>query len=290
MNAPLFRPPAEADSLIIQVDQGCPHNRCTFCGMYKDMPFHSLALDEVRDLVEWECRRRPDARRVFLADGDVMHRPFKELLAILTMLNERLRRLARVSLYANGRSIVEKTPEELVMLRELKLSTLYMGLESGDEALLRRCGKSDRVEDMVRGAVAAQASGLRMSVMILLGLGGAEGSAEHARLTAAVLCRMQPRLLSALRVIPVPGTPFYDAIARRVFTPLTEREAVRELRDTIAALDLQSAVFRANHVSNVVPVEARLPRDKQRVLDELDALLASGTLDATSPGRTPMLL
>lgn len=288
MNNPLFRPPAEADSLILQVDRGCPHNRCTFCGMYRSMRYRRLPVGEVRTLVLRESRHYPNARRIFLADGDVMRRPFAELRDILLLLNESFPSLARVSLYANGSSIVAKTEEQLRNLRNLKLHTLYMGLESGDETILRRCRKGETAAQMVTAGVAAQEAGIRMSVMVLLGLGGADGSGEHAQCSADALNRMQPRLLSALRVIPVPGTELHDDITGGRFCQLTEWEVVRELREIIARLELRSTVFRANHSSNVVPLEGRLPRDKDRLLAELGHLLATGELDRESPG--PMSL
>ena len=290
MNNPLFRPPAEADSLILQVDRGCPHNRCTFCGMYRGLPYRRLAMAEVRTLVVRESRHNPDTRRVFLADGDVMRRSFEELRNILLMLNDLFPRLARVSLYANGSSIAAKSAEQLRALRSLKLHTLYLGLESGDDDILKRCRKGEEAAQMVRAGVAAQAAGLRMSVMVLLGLGGTDASERHAACTAEALNEMQPRLLSALRVIPVPGTELHEDVASGRFHQLTEWDAVRELRDLIARLDLQSTVFRANHSSNVVPLEGRLPRDRERFLSELGGMLGSGTLDKESPGPTPRWL
>jgi len=172
--------------------------------MYRGLKHRRLAVDEVRRLIQRESR--PDTQRVFLADGDVMRRPFEELRDILLALNELCPGLARVSLYANGSSIAAKTGEQLRTLRSLKLHTLYMGLESGDDDVLERCRKGETAARMVLAGVAAQEAGLRMSVMVLLGLGGAEGSDQHVERTADVLNDMQPRLLSALRVIPVPGT------------------------------------------------------------------------------------
>ena len=290
MNNPRFRPPAEADSLILQVDRGCPYNRCTFCGMYRDVPYRRGSMDEIRRMLRREARRAPGTRRVFLADGDVMRRPFDDLQAILSLLNEHLPRLTRVSLYANGSSIAAKSGHELRALRDLRLHTLYLGLESGDEEILRRCRKGETAAEMIDAGRRAQAAGLRLSVMVLLGLGGAEGSRAHARQTAEALNRMQPRLLSALRVIPIPGTELSAEAQTGRFRMLTEQEVVRELREMVLGLDLQGTVFRANHASNSVPVEARLPRDRERLLAELDALLASGRLDAETPGPLPLWL
>ena len=290
MNNPMFRPPAEAESLILQVDQGCPHNRCTFCAMYRGLPYRRLSVSEVRALVLREARCDPDAQRIFLADGDVMRRPFDELRDVLLTLNEVFPRLARVSLYANGSSIAAKTEEQLRSLRTLKLHTLYMGLESGDEEILKRCRKGETAAAMAEAGTAAQAAGLRMSVMILLGLGGTERSPQHVAGTADALTRMQPRLLSALRVIPIAGTELHDQEANGEFSPLTEWQVVRELRGILERRELESTVFRANHSSNVVPLEGRLPRDKTRLLMELDELLDSRVLDRKSPGPMPLWL
>lgn len=290
MNNPLFRPPGEAESLVLQVDQGCPHNRCTFCGMYRSLPYRRLPLDQVKNLIADEGRLNPGAQRIFLADGDVMQRPFDDLQAMLNLLNEHFPRLARVSLYANGSSIAAKSDQELRALRALKLHTLYMGLESGDEEILKHCRKGEIASQMVAAGIMAQEAGLRMSVMVLLGLGGSEHSREHAERTAEALNRMQPRLLSSLRVIPVPGTELFEQAAKTGFRQLTEWGIVRELRDIMARLELKSTVFRGNHSSNVIALEGRFPHDKQRLLAELDNLLSSGALDKKSPGPMPLWL
>ena len=289
-NQPAFRPPGEADSLILQIDEGCPWNRCTFCGMYKGQRYRRRELGQVCDLIAQEAHKSSDIRRIFLADGDVMSRSFAELRHILETLLAHFPRLARVSMYANGASIGSKTSAELTALRSLKLHTLYMGLESGDDDVLRDCEKRETAAEMVAACNQAQAAGLRMSVMILLGLGGMTRSRQHVEHTAAALNMMQPRLLSALRVIPVAGTRLEEAVRNGSFTLQTEHGAVCELRDIIARLTLNATVFRANHSSNIVPLEARFPHDKNRILMMLDTLLASGSLDQKSAGFMPFWL
>lgn len=290
MNNPLFRPPAEADSLILQIDEGCPYNRCTFCGMYRGIKYRRRPLAEVARLIVDEARHTPGARRIFLADGDVMRRPFEDLREILTLLAAQFPSLARVNTYATGSAILDKTQEQLLALRTLKLQTLYLGLESGDETTLRRVNKAETAADMVEAGRRAQTAGLRVSVMILLGLGGEDHTCEHAAATAEALNRMQPRILSALRVIPVPGTEFHTEAMSGRFRQLSEAGIVRELRDLVSRLELTNTVFRANHTSNVIPLEARLPRDKAALLETLDALLASRHLDPESPGAQPLWL
>jgi radical SAM superfamily enzyme YgiQ (UPF0313 family) len=290
LNQPQFRPPAEAESLILQVDQGCPYNGCTFCGMYKQVRYQRRSLPEIRKMIEVEARGNPAVNRVFLADGDVMRRPFEELEAILRELAAKFPLLARVNTYATGRGITEKTGAELRALRALKLNTLYMGLESGDAETLRRVNKGETGEAMVEAGRLAQASGLKLSVMILLGLGGFERTRPHALETATALNRLQPRLLSALRVVPVPGTGLHADVVAHRFQPLTELQVVQEMRVLVQNLELTNTLFRANHTSNPIPLEARLNRDKARLSAELDALIASGTLDRQSPGHMPLWL
>ncbi len=282
----LFRPPGEADSLIIRVADGCPWNGCTFCGMYKGVKYTFQGLEKAEREFSKHWKSWPDARRIFLADGDVMHLDFQTLETMLVSLNDKFSRLARIGVYANGASILAKTDDELRRLKELKLNTLYMGLESGDEQTLTEVNKQETAEAMIEASQRAQAAGLRMSVMVLIGLAGKLRSLEHARKTASVLNQMQPRLLSALRLVTTPNTPLY----KNGFEMVTEFEAVTETREMIAHLELEATVFRADHSSNIVPLEARLPKDKGRLLNQLDALLASGQLDRQSPGRLPWSL
>ena len=258
--------------------------------MYRQVRFHRRSMPEILRLLNAETRHAIHVRRVFLADGDVMRRPFEELRTILEEIGQRLPNLARVNVYATGSAVVAKTDDELRALRALKLQTLYLGLESGDDETLRRVCKGEDVATMVAAVQRSQACGLKMSVMVLLGLGGQERTREHADATADALNRMQPRLLSALRVVPVPGTELAEDVRAGRFRQLTERGVIEELRRMIAQLELTNTVFRANHSSNVVPLEARFPRDQQTVLAQLDGLLASGTLDASTPGPLPLWL
>ena len=279
----LFRPPAEAESLIFQVALGCPHNTCRFCAMYKGVPYRVRPQEEVLAEFAQAARQRPEERRVFLADGDVMALSFERLRALLEALNRLFPHLARVNLYANGSSILAKRDAELEALRQLKLNTLYVGLESGDEELLKKVDKGETAEGMREAVQRAQAAGLKCSVMVLLGLGGRAGSARHAEATATLLNRMQPRLLSALRLVDVPGTDMYEG-----YQTVTEYGAVSELIRLLRGLELKKTVFRANHTSNPVPLEGRFPKDRGALVALLESLLPR--LDKTGPGRLPFSL
>lgn len=279
---PLFRPPAEAESLIFQVAYGCPHNTCRFCGMYKTVKYHLRPEAELLEEIREAGRKYPDVRRIFLADGDVMAMPFDRLVGILDEIDRDFPRLARISLYANGSSILLKTVPQLQMMRERKVQTLYMGLESGSQEVLDRFGKTERVDEMTAAVRLAQENGFRMSVMILLGLGGIVWREEHIAGTIQALNRMQPALLSALRYIRIPGLRLPEG-----YVPPTEFETVEELRRIVASLELEHTVFRANHTSNPLPLSGRFPADREKLLLQLDNELASGRLDRTGPGAEP---
>ncbi len=281
----VFRPPAEGDSLILQLAVGCPHNRCRFCAMYKGVPYHALSPAAATAYIRAAAAEYPAASRLFLADGDLMHLPFDHLRTIFAECQRAFPRLARVGLYANASSLAAKTADQLAELRSLKLSTAYVGLETGDDELLRMVGKQENSQTTIRAVHTLQATGAKASVMVLLGLGGQAGSARHIAATAEVLNAMQPRLLAALRLVDVPGTRMHDG-----YRTLSEYDSVRELRELLAALDLAATVFAANHVSIPYPLTGRLPRDRHRLLDQLDAILASGRLDRHTPGRQPLFL
>jgi radical SAM superfamily enzyme YgiQ (UPF0313 family) len=279
----LFRPPAEAGSLIFQVACGCPHNTCRFCGMYKGVRYRVRALDEVLAEFRDAAAVYPRTDRIFLADGDVMVLPFERLRTMLEELNRLFPALARVNVYANGSSIAANSDVQLAELRRLKLHTLYVGLESGDEELLKSVEKGETAQGICEAVQRAQRAGLKCSVMILLGLGGREGSARHADATAALLNRMQPPLLSALRFVEVPGTAMYPG-----YETVSEFDAVRELIRIVGGLELRRTVFRANHSSNPLPLEGRLPKDRDALVRYLEAMLPA--LDRSGPGRLPFAL
>ncbi len=286
----MYRPPAESRSALIRVADGCPHNACAFCAMYRGVPYRTHGQAEMARSIAATAAACPDARRVFLADGDVLALPTPTLEWLLDLLREAFPNRPRVNCYASGQALAAKSNGELAVLRGKGLHTLYLGLESGSADVLRLMGKAGTVQDMIDGCRRAQEAGLAVSVMVLVGLGGRELSAQHARQTIAALNAMQPRLLSCLRLVPVPGTPLIRRIEGGRFLQLTEEEAVRELRAILAGLEMRHTVFRADHSSNILPLAGRLPRDKGALLEELGELLRCGVLDPHTPGPMPTAL
>lgn len=265
--------------MIIQVDEGCPWNRCTFCGMYKHVVYRRRSMDEVFQLIASLAHKQPAARRVFLADGDPLKRPFFEVVQLLKSVKINFPAAVRINAYTCGATIHSFSPEQWQLFRELGLHTVYLGLESGDDKTLKRVHKQERAQSMVDAVTMVQSQGVRGSVMILLGLGGKESSQQHIQKSAARLNAMQPRLLSCLRAVPIPGTGFNDEIEQGSLTPLCEQEIAEEMLNLLELLCLKKTVFRANHSSNILPLEGRLPSDKLRLIQSLNTLLKSGMLN-----------
>jgi radical SAM superfamily enzyme YgiQ (UPF0313 family) len=269
---PAIRPPAEADSFLLQVTLGCSQDHCSFCGAYKKKPFRVKDSSEVSSDIEQYAARNKDTRRVFLMDGDALVLPNHKLLGLLDELRRAFPRLSRVSSYASGCNITRKTDEELKALRARQLSLVYMGLESGSQEVLDRCGKSSRVDEMVEAVRRAAEAGIKSSVIVLLGLGGRKYSREHVQATVQALNRMQPRYLSFLSLMVIPGTPLAKEVARGDFQELSPQELLKESCQIIEGLELNKTVFRCDHASNYLPLEGVFPKDKDRLI----ALLRAG--------------
>ena len=271
---PVIRPPSEAESFLLQVTVGCSANSCSFCGAYRKKPYRLKDREEIEsDIGEWS-RLSPETRRVFLLDGDALSAGNDVLLPVLDRLNGTFARLARVASYANGFNITGRSDEELRELAERNLRLVYIGLESGSQEVLDRCRKRSSADEMVTAVRRADAAGIKSSVIVLLGLGGKDLRGRHVQGTVTALNRMQPRYLSFLTLMLVPGTPLARQAERGEFELPDQEEFLRESRDIIAGLELEGTIFRANHASNYLPLAGRFPQDKEALLFSLRAALA----------------
>jgi radical SAM superfamily enzyme YgiQ (UPF0313 family) len=261
--------------LILQATIGCSYNECTFCGMYRDKRFRVRPLAELEAEIAW-VEQRVDAagvRKVFLADGDALIAKASFLLQLLQRLRRAFPNLRRVSCYASPQSLQVRSQAEMAELRAAGLTLYYLGIESGHDPVLERLKKGVDAEELVRVALKAQAAGVLLSTMILLGAGGAAGSSAHAQASAQVVNAIQPRFLSTLVMTPVPGTPLFEQAERGEWRELGPLEAARELREFLSQLELRGTVFRSNHASNHLPLAGSLPKDKERLLATLDRIL-----------------
>ena len=268
-----IRPPSEAYSILLQVTVGCSHNKCTFCGTYKDKRFRikddRIILSDI--LFAAKYMKRQD--RVFLMDGDALIIPQKRLMWILDRIREHLPWVRRVGAYANAKSIKMKSLEELIQLKKNGLGILYLGVETGDAELLKEIRKGTSAENLINMGRKVRDAGIKLSVTVLLGIAGKERSLDHARATGELLSAMDPNYVGALTVMLIPGTPLHEDFMNGKLELPDERGLLLELREMIVHTNLSRGLFFSNHASNYLPVKARLPKGKQQALDQIDGAL-----------------
>jgi radical SAM superfamily enzyme YgiQ (UPF0313 family) len=271
----VYRPPSEADAYIVQATIGCSWNACVYCDMYRDKRFRVRALPEtLADLAEAGDRFAPRVRKLFVADGDALILPLDHWRPILNAARAGFPQLERVSCYAMARNILEKSEEELAELRQLGLTRLYIGPESGDDVTLKRIAKGSSFDEHVRAAAKAHAAGMELSVIVMLGVAGVERSEEHAAKTAELLTAMDPEYFAALTTTVVPDTPLAQLVQKKRFQLPDVSQMFRELYTIVERARPTRAVFRTNHASNYLPLAGSLPHDRERLLATLRAALS----------------
>jgi len=268
---PVFRPPSEASSYILQVVYGCSWNRCTFCTMYPGVDFRLRPLDDVLADIREAAAVMPTQRRVFIADGDAMVLGVGRVLQILVALHDSFPRLERVGIYTDAKGILRKSDAALRRLRDAGIGIVYLGLESGSERVLRRLRKEATAEQMTEAMLRARAAGMQTSVIALIGAGGADLTVEHADETARVASAMNPHYFSLLTLMVLDGTPIARQLADGGYQPLEPLDTLREMRRILAGMDPgEPCTFRTNHASTYLPLSGTLPRDRDAMLQRLD--------------------
>jgi radical SAM superfamily enzyme YgiQ (UPF0313 family) len=276
----MFRPPSEAESLLLQISVGCSHNQCTYCAMYEmdEQRFRIKPMATVtKDIDEAAAMNEAGLtiRRVFLCDGDALILPTDHLAAILGLLKEKIPTVRRVGIYGDARSILRKSPADLAQLRELGLVIVYHGVESGDDEVLKRVVKGSTAAEAVAAAQRLREAGIRHSVMVMLGLGGIEGSARHAAKTAEILTQMDPPFVGALTTTVIGGTPLAAEQDQGRFQLPDRWGLLEELRVLVRDSRFSRCRFHSNHASNYLPLSLNLPADRDRALASLDHVLAT---------------
>jgi len=272
---PVFRPPSEWKSLILQVTNGCSWNKCTFCDMYTsdNKKFKPKKIDLIEQEIITIAKSGIPTRRVFLADGDAMMLPFNRLKEILELIQLHLPQVSRVSSYCLPRNLSNKTVEQLTQLKELGLKLMYIGCESGDDQVLALIEKGETYQSSLIALNKIKQAGMKSSVMILNGLGGPELSRQHAINSAKLMNEAQPNYLSTLVVsFPLGEQRFAQAFTQAGLPPfrqLTQQELFTEMEVLLAELDLEKTIFRSDHASNYLVLKGMLGDDKEVLLSQV---------------------
>jgi len=287
----IFRPPSEAGSYFLPLTRGCSNNTCTFC-RYHGASLQVREIEEVKteiDALDLYIRSQtclPEihpvvymtaphlaSRKIFLQDGDAMVYPYPALVEALEYLNEKFPWLERIAAYATPQDLLRRSGVELRQLKDLKLSLLYIGPESGDDEVLRRIHKGVSREEIIEACLRAKEAGMTLSLTVLLGLGGVAGSERHASLTASLLTLIDPEYAGALTLTPIPGTPLYQDIEEGRFAPISPFQSLEELRIMIKEADFTRCFFSSMHASNYLAVRGTLPQNREQMLKQIETVL-----------------
>lgn len=275
---PLFRPPSEANSLIFQVTIGCSHNQCKFCYMYKMKKFRIKKLDIIKREIDEASEYEPYTERIFLADGDALVIRTEMMIDIINYIKSRFRHLKRVSVYANPSNILNKSLSELRDIRNAGLEMLYIGIESGDDEILRLIDKGANRKEIIESIKKAKEAGFVTSTTVVLGLGGRERSQGHSKNTASLVNEAHPDYLSLLTLMLSPTIKeVYKNDIGGVFTPLDPIETLVEIREIIKGVNVRGIIFRTNHASNYLPLKGTISEDKVRLINILNMAIEDPT-------------
>ena len=288
----IFRPPSEAHSYFLPLTRGCSNNTCTFC-RYGGSGLQIRNSEEVKaeiDALDQYLQSgiiRPEvhpviyaiaphlgSKRIFLQDGDALVYPYPKLVEILEYLNVKFPWLERIAAYSTPQDLLRRSVEELRTLKKLKLDIVYVGPESGDDEILKRVKKGVTHDEIVEGCQKAKKAGIVLSLTVLLGLGGVEGSERHALETARILTEIDPKFAGALTLTPVPGTPLYEDVEKGRFELISPFQSLEELRIMIENAHFTNCFFSSMHASNYLSVRGALPEDKERMLNQIDTVLS----------------
>lgn len=272
----IYRPPSEARSYILQCTIGCSHNKCTFCSQFKDKKYRVRPMEEIITDIRMASAYYGDLSKVFLADGDALAMETVNLLAILETLYKTFPSLYHVGIFASPKSILAKNQAELEALKSAGLTIAYLGVETGDEELLKNVHKGVTYEEMAEAGKKIRQARILLSVTVILGLAGRTSKAvAHAKNTAKLLNEINPDYVSALTIMIQPRTELYRRVARGEFEVPAPFEVLDEMRLLLEGLEVQGTEFRSNHASNYVPIKARLPKDKEKILDLINNIIKS---------------
>jgi len=267
---PLFRPPAEARSVIVQATIGCSWNKCAFCEMYTSKKFKVRPFEDVQKDIKNLVGLYSGCRRVFIADGNAFMLSASKLMSLLKEINIHFPNLQRISSYALPKDILQKSPEELKLLRREGLKLLYVGIETGSDKLLQLVNKGETYDTILQGISMAHEASIDTSIMILNGLGGAKYSHQHALKSAQIISELNPKYLSTLTLSMPFGQQHFETRFKGEYIQQTWKELFEELHLFIENLKVDRVIYRSNHVSNMLALAGILNKDQDHLLRNLE--------------------
>lgn len=271
---PPFRPPSEANSLLLRVTRGCPWNRCTFCSMYKGMKFEIRDLEEILNDIELaKDLYRDKISTIFIGDSNSLVVKTEMLVKILTRLFSSFPNIERVTSYARAKTLDKKPLEDLIKISRAGLSRLHVGLETGDRELLKEIEKGTTPEEMIEAGRKAKETGFEYSLYVLLGIGGEEKWERHAKGTAELLNQVDPNFIRVRTFIPQPNSPLYEAMMDGRFQPASPETILKETKLLLEELRVPSQ-FLSDHISNLLPLHGKLPEDKEKMIQMVNEALS----------------
>ncbi len=271
---PIYRPPSEADSLLIQATVGCPHNKCTFCMIYKKgPPFKIRPVKEICEDISTAKRIYGDlVRTMFLPAGNTIAMPTHELAQVCLFARKEFPKLQRITVYGSSRYIVKKGLDELRRLSEAGLNRIHVGLESGDDEVLRRVKKGTTCEEQIKAGLWVKEAGIELSEYVILGLGGQELTEQHALRTAAAINEIEPDFVRLRTLVPKINTLLLHQIKKGMFRLLSPHQVLEETRLLIENITCRTTLT-SDHYTNYINLQGSLPRDKERLIKEIDMAL-----------------
>jgi len=270
---PPFRPPSEANSLLLRVTRGCPWNRCTFCSMYKETKFEIRDLEEILGDIELAKDLYGDrVQAIFIGDSNSLLVKTEILVEVLNSLISSFPNIDRVTSYARAKTLAKKPLEDLTKIRQAGLTRLHVGLETGDRELLKEIEKGATPEEMIEAGRKSKEAGFEYSLYVLLGIGGEENWETHAKGTAEVLNQIDPHFIRARTFVPQPGSPLFDAMAEGRFRSASPETILKETKLLLEELQVTSH-FLSDHISNLLPLHGKLPEDREKMVKMIDETL-----------------
>lgn len=271
---PIYRPPSEADSLLIQATIGCPHNRCTFCMVYKNGPrYRSRPIDDIKeDILEAKRVYGPDVRTMFLPAGNTIAMKTEDLTEVCCFARRTFSSLERITVYGSSQFIHKKGPRQLEQLARAGLGRIHVGLESGDDVTLKRIRKGTHAQQQIEAGRWVMAANMELSVYVILGIGGQERTSQHAEETARVINEIAPDFVRLRTFVPKTNTPLLEEVMAGRFQMLTPYGILKETKILIEELAVATNLT-SDHYTNYINLQGRLPDDKRRLLDEIKSAL-----------------